>query len=65
MDYSLIIFKLNKEKFLVDLVSDSNWKKQNIHIPVELFESTQSFYAIVESTHENGVYYHLGIIDYL
>ena len=41
MDYSLIIFKLNKDKFLVDLVSDNNWKSKNIHVPVELFETSK------------------------
>lgn len=65
MDYSLIIFKLNKDKFLVDLVSGNDWKSQNIHVPVELFESKKEFFSIIESSKEPGVYYHLGIIDYL
>lgn len=55
IDYSLIVFKIN-------------WSKYSIDTGIEIDDALKCFHTslnAIESTKEVGVYYHLGIIDYL
>ncbi|KAL4506845.1 hypothetical protein ABPG72_001266 [Tetrahymena utriculariae] len=55
IDYSLIVFKIN-------------WIKYSIDTQVEIQDILTKFHSdlnIIESTKEVGIYYHIGIIDYL
>lgn len=55
IDYSLIVFKIN-------------WVKHSIQTGIEVEESRRKFRMnlnSIESTKDIGVYYHIGIIDYL
>lgn len=55
IDYSLIVFKIN-------------WVKYSINTGIEVSEARSNFHTSmnsIESTKEIGLYYHIGIIDYL
>ena len=57
IDFSLIVFKINKKKYFEDL--------QNEGVDVNNFFLNKRELFSLKSTAEEGVYYHIGIIDYL
>ena len=55
IDYSLIVFKIN-------------WSKYSIDTGISVEEVLANFHTdlnSIESLKETGIYYHIGIIDYL
>ncbi|EAR85121.2 SecY subunit containing preprotein translocase (macronuclear) [Tetrahymena thermophila SB210] len=61
IDYSLIVFKINRKRH-------TEWKESNQVAYLEEeedFDDQISHYYQFESTEQSGIYYHIGIIDYL
>ncbi|KAL4490222.1 hypothetical protein ABPG72_004261 [Tetrahymena utriculariae] len=61
IDYSLIVFKINRKRH-------TEWKESNQIAYLEEeedFDDQISHYYQFESTEQSGIYYHIGIIDYL
>ncbi len=55
IDYSLIVFKINWIKYTIDNDCDMD----------QVFKKFNSDLNIIPSEKEPGIYYHIGIIDYL
>jgi len=57
IDYSLIVFKIDKRRYFDDL------EKEGVN-SADFFLNKRELYSL-KSLEEEGVYYHIGIIDYL
>lgn len=58
IDYSLIVFKIDKKKYFEDMMSEGKNPDENF------FLNKRELYSL-KSVQEEGVCYHIGIIDYL
>ena len=58
MDYSLLIVKINWKAYL----EETQLSNENIHLTKN--QNQNDIYRL-ESISEEGVFYHIGIIDYL